>query len=141
MHIRLAAIALSAVTMAFACTPVVHTSAVATAPAAAPSTGPVRVSAMIVPRGVPQLGIVQAHSDQTDITQIMPSLVKQVADLGGNYLKIDDITTTYGMQTRSRTENYSCGTSKYPRTCTRTVTETVEVPTTRILGRAYRTAT
>jgi hypothetical protein len=139
MRTWLAGLAIGVAALAPACTPPVYTSAVATAPAAGASVAPVRITAMIVPERAIQLGIVQSHSDQTDITQIMPALVTQVAQLGGDMLKVDDVTTTYSMQTRTRSESYSCGSTKSPSTCSRTVTETVEVPTTRILGRALKT--
>jgi hypothetical protein len=91
----------------------------------------------MVPSNARELGVVQAHSDQTDITRLMPEFVSRVASLGGNFGKIDDITTTYEMRTVTTTQSYSCGSVNAPRSCMRTVTSTVEVPTTRVLGRAF----
>ncbi len=98
----------------------------------------VRVSALAVPEGATELGIVQAHVIQGSIEDAMPEFREQVAELGGDFGKVSDVTTKFEMQTRTRTETYNCGTSDKPRSCTRTVTEVVEVSTTRILGKAYR---
>jgi hypothetical protein len=120
------------------CEPPVVSSAV---PSSAAQLGapvrPVMLSSLGVPPGARELGLVQAHSNQTDIRKIMPEFVARVASLGGNFGKVDDITTSYEMQTVTTTQSYSCGTPNAPNTCTRVVTSQVEVPTTRVLGRAF----
>ena len=123
-----------------ACAPAVISSAVPTAPGLAVPGRPVVLSSLRVPPNARELGIVQAHSNQTDIQRIVPEFVGKVAALGGNYGKIDDVTTTYQMRTTTSVQSYSCGTANAPMTCTRTVTTTVEVPTTRVLGRAFEVA-
>lgn len=98
----------------------------------------VRVSALTVPEGASELGIVQAHTIQGSIEDAMPEFRTQVARLGGDFGKVTDVTTHFELKTQTRTETYNCGTSDKPSTCTRMVTEQVEVATTRILGKAYR---
>jgi len=126
-----------------ACGPQVEGHAVAThtpVDAAHIDASQVRVSAVAIPVGATELGIVQAHTVQGSIEDAAPEFAKQVALLGGDFGKINDVGTKFEMTTRTRTESYSCGTSTSPRTCTRTVTETVELATTRIIGMAYRMA-
>lgn len=98
----------------------------------------VRISALVVPSGAEELGIVQAHTAGGTIEDAMPEFRAQVAGLGGDFGKVNDITTKFEIQTRTRNETYNCGTSDKPRSCTRTVTENAEIATTRILGKAYR---
>lgn len=98
----------------------------------------VSLSAVSVPEGASELGIVQAHTVQGSIEDAVPEFRKQVAELGGDFGKIDDVATKFETETRTRTESYSCGTVNSPRSCSRTVTETVELATTRIIGKAYR---
>ena len=124
-----------------ACGPHVEGHAVATRSAADAKhvdASQVRVSAVGVPEGAAEVGIVQAHTIQGSIEDAMPEFREQVAQLGGDFGKINDIATSFEMQTRTRTESYNCGTSDKPRSCTRTVTERVELATTRIIGKAYR---
>lgn len=98
----------------------------------------VRLSAVSVPEGASELGIVQAHTVQGSIEDAVPEFRNQVAQLGGDFGKIDNVATKFETYTQTRTESYSCGTVNSPRTCTRTVTETREAETTRIIGKAYR---
>jgi hypothetical protein len=98
----------------------------------------VRVSVVTIPEGAAELGIVQAHVIQGSIEDAIPEFRQQVARLGGDFGKIDDVTTSFEMQSQTSTESYNCGTSDKPRTCTRTVTRQVELATTRIIGKAYR---
>lgn len=140
MSRRLAPSGLLLLVAGAACAPAVVSSAVATAPGLAVPGRPVMLSSLHVPPNARELGIVQAHSNQTDIQRIVPEFVGQVAALGGNYGKIDDVTTTYQMRTTTSLQSYSCGTPNAPMTCTRSVTTTVEVPTTRVLGRAFEVA-
>jgi hypothetical protein len=124
------------------CGPYVEGSAVVTAHSAGDAkfvdASAVRISALTVPPGASELGIVQAHVVQGSIEDAMPEFRAQVARLGGDFGKVTDVSTTFEMQQRTRTESYNCGSSDKPSTCTRSVTESVEVSTTRILGKAYR---
>jgi hypothetical protein len=129
---------LALATAVAACQPPVISSAVPTSPGQAPiSLRPVMLSSLTVPPNARELGVVQAHSDQADISRLMPEFVSRVAGLGGNFGKIDDITTSYEMRSVTSTQSYSCGTASAPRSCSRVVTSVVEVPTTRVLGRAF----
>lgn len=98
----------------------------------------VRVSALAIPQGAAEVGIVQARVTGGNIEDAMPEFRAQVARLGGNFGKLDEVRTKFEMQTRTSTETYSCGTADKPRSCTRSVTRTVEVSTTSLLGKAYR---
>ena len=123
---------------AVGCEPRVVSSAVPTSAARlGQPPRPVWLSSLAVPPQARELGVVQAHSDQTDIRRIVPEFVARVSALGGNFGKIDDITTTYEFHTVTSHQTYSCGSVNAPRTCSRTVTSQVEVPTTRVLGRAF----
>lgn len=99
--------------------------------------GRVVVHATRVPENAVQLGIVEAHGNIVDIEQVMPEFANRVAKLGGNYGKVDDITTKFEVRSEARSYTYSCGDYKSPRTCTGTRMQTVEYATTTILGRAY----
>lgn len=115
----------------------IQSSSVATGPAANAYSGRVTVRATSIPDRAVQLGIVEAHGNVVEVDKVMPEFVNRVAKLGGNYGKVDDIRTKFELSTQSKTESYSCGTYKSPRTCTRSVTKTVEHATTTILGRAF----
>lgn len=124
-----------------ACGPHVEGHAVATRTAADGryiDASAVRVSVLQVPAGAGELGIVQAHTVGGSIEDAMPEFREQVASLGGDFGKVNEVSTSFEMTMRTRTESYNCGTSDKPRNCTRTVMEQVELATTRILGKAYR---
>ncbi len=112
-------------------------SAVATDPSAAPYVGKVRVVALWEPTGMKQVGIVEA-STQKKLPELIAEFSRQTAKVGGSLGKVDSMRTKFELVTRSRVESYSCGTTAAPRTCTRHVTETVEIATTTAVGRAFR---
>jgi hypothetical protein len=129
--------------MLAACGPHVEGHAVATHSAADAKhidASLVRISALSVPEGASELGIVQAHTVDGSIEDAVPAFREQVAQLGGDFGKINEVGTKFELETRTRTESYNCGTSDKPRTCSRNVTETVELATTRLVGKAYRLA-
>lgn len=124
-----------------ACEPYVEGHAVATHTAAdAPHVDAtaVQLSALTVPEGAAELGIVQAHVIQGSIEDAIPEFRAQVARLGGDFGNITDVSTQFELKTQTSTETYNCGSSDKPSSCTRTVTRQVEVATTRVLGKAYR---
>lgn len=82
-----------------------------------------------------QVGIVEAHGSPNEFEGIFERFKREVANLGGDLGKIDEIKTKFEMVTETYTYSYSCGKS----TCTGTSTRTVEKPTTGVVGRAYRT--
>jgi hypothetical protein len=117
-----------------ACT-TVHGSAVATtATPQAPYTGPVRFSALYVPPGSVQLGLVQA-SGTGELQELLDELRRQTATLGGNWTIVDRLSTKFELRSVPVTTTTPCGTS----TCTTTTMQTTEVGTTQVLGRALRT--
>jgi hypothetical protein len=117
-----------------ACT-TVHGSAIATtATPQAPYAGPVRFSALYVPPGSVQLGLVQA-SGTGELQELLDELRRQTAALGGNWTIVDRLSTTFELQTVPITTTTKCGTT----TCTTTRMQTTEVGTTQLLGRALRT--
>lgn len=128
-----------------ACQPTVEGSAVPNSPAGIgsasnlPPSTVVILSAVNIPPGATDLGVVQAHSPNGTIDLIIPEFVNQVMRLGGNFGKIDDVSTRFETITYPVTHTYSCGTATAPMTCTSTTMQTREVATTRILGRAFRT--
>jgi hypothetical protein len=134
----LAGLTLVLAALSFGCSRV-GSSSVQTGPAQhAPHAGPVRVMATIIPPGAQELGAVQAYGHGKGLADILPAFQKEVAKLGGNWGKVDSMVTKFTMQTRTRQESYQCGSANTPQTCTRMVTEQVEVATTTIMGRAYR---
>jgi hypothetical protein len=113
----------------------VHGSAVATTTAPqAPYAGPVRFSALYVPPGSVQLGLVQA-SGTGELQELLDELRRQTATLGGNWTIVDRLSTKFELRSVPVTTTTPCGTS----TCTTTTMQTTEVGTTQVLGRALRT--
>jgi hypothetical protein len=126
-----------------ACGPRVYGSSVATAPsaldrkAAIHPASPIALGATTIPPNATEVGTVQAASDDGRIDSVLPELLRQIAKLGGNFGKIDDVTTQFEVHMIPMTHTYSCGTASAPATCTSTTIQEVEVATTRILGRAF----
>jgi hypothetical protein len=129
----------------------VSSSGVSTSARLAPSTLPVIVSATQDPPNATQLGIVEAHGPRPPSTleEIVIGFTSRVADLGGDYGRIDSFATRF--ETVSETYTYECGTTQtvgvsadgtpltmyVPMTCTG-ITE-VEVGTLTLTGRAFKT--
>lgn len=111
-------------------------SGVRTGGALAPYEGKVTIRASEVPPGAREVGVAQSYGPAT-IDELIPKFAERVAQLGGNFGKIDDIKTKFEMSTQTSNESYSCGTPSAPRTCYRTVSRQVEVATTTIVGRAF----
>lgn len=117
----------------------VTSSAIATGAPVGEYGGAVRFSATVEPPAVAQVGIVQAAGRDVLVSEIMPDLARRARELGADYVKIDGVSSRFELETVSRMESYSCGTVQAPQTCTRTVSQTVEVMTTTINGRAFAT--
>jgi hypothetical protein len=97
----------------------------------------VRVS-VLEPEDAEPLGIIQVYRhDAASIEELMPEFVEAAARAGGNYAKIDDLGVRFSETEETSTKSYECGTAELPRTCTETHTETVEVATLQVLGRAF----
>lgn len=103
----------------------------------APHRGPVAVSATRDPPEGEELGAVEA-SGVTTIEEIVPEFMARVAQLGGNYARIDRIATRFEWVLRPVTRTYQCGTYRFPSYCTSTYYQNEEVPTLRATGRAFR---
>ncbi len=116
----------------------VQTSALPTSPfRLAPHRGRVAVSLTRDPPAGVELGRVEASTAGT-VEDLVPELVERVADLGGDYARIDEITTRFEWQWRPVTSSYNCGTFRFPMSCTRTYMVSEEVATLRASGRAFR---
>lgn len=115
----------------------VRSSGTATGRAAPPNAGEVVVRATDVPEGALQVGVAQAYGTES-IELLVPAFAKRVGALGGNFGKIDDITTKFETRTWTESYTYSCGTQQAPRQCTGTRTKSGEVATTTVVGRAFR---
>lgn len=120
-----------------ACRPPVESSAVVTGPAAEEHGGSVVVRASDVPPGARQVGVVEAHG-MTTIDRLVPELASRAAKLGANFVKVDDISTKFEILTHPESYQYRCGTQSSPRQCTGTRTQSDEVATTSVTGRAFR---
>lgn len=98
------------------------------------------VSATAGPQGAQQVAIVETHGN---CDEGMPALLAgfrgEVARDGGNFGKVDAMRTRFEIVQTTRTQTYDCGTSQVRRTCSRLVTDYVEVGTTTVMGRAFRT--
>jgi hypothetical protein len=117
----------------------VRSSGVATGVRADSYSGAMRVSATVEPPGVAQVAVVQASGVNVLIAEIVPELMARARRHGGDFVKIDDIRSSFEVQARSQMQTYGCGTPRAPRTCTRVVTTQEEVMTTTITGRAFAT--
>lgn len=120
----------------------VSSSSISTVPGAQQlvSAEQVVVSATYVPEAAEQVAIVETNGHSNEgAPALIAGFRAEVARVGGTFGKIDTMRTRFEMVQTTRTESYSCGTTQAPRTCTRTVTQDVEVGTTTVLGRAFRT--
>lgn len=104
-----------------------------------PNRGYVTIKATVVPPGAVEIGTVETYGNDKKLSDLVPKFAAEVAKMGGNFGKIDSIRTKFETHIESRMESYSCGTAQAPRTCTRNVSTPVEVATTTIMGRAFRT--
>jgi hypothetical protein len=95
------------------------------------------VSAMSIPPQAIQLGTVQASGIET-IDGLMPKFMEEVARIGGNFGKVDLVSTSFDMRTYMESYTYNCGAGGQFRQCHGMRSRTGEVATTRILGRAFR---
>ena len=100
--------------------------------------GHVSVVSLGEPAGV-QVGIIQTTAGVgEELTEVMDAFAAEAGRAGGDIAKVDRMNVTYEWVTRMVTQTYSCGTSQAPRTCTRTVPQTMEVGTLSVTGRAFR---
>ena len=105
----------------------------------APHRGRVAVSLTRDPPAGVELGRVEATT-YASVDDLVPEFVERVAGLGGDYARIDELSTRYEWQWRPVTSTYNCGSFRYPVTCTRSYMVHEEVATLRAAGRAFRTA-
>src|SRR5262245_52281348 len=117
------------------------TSLVRTGPARAPAA-PDHVQVSVrEPEGAEPLGIIQAYrADAESVEDLVPEFARAAARAGGNYAKIDALGVKFEETEETRTVSYECGTAEQPRTCKETRTDTVEVATLQVLGRAFHLA-
>lgn len=106
--------------------------------AGAPFRGDVRVYATYVPPGAQAVGVVEVSSVD-ELEQAVAAFKQRVAELGGDLGVVDRYSHSFEIVTSSRTESYSCGTQQSPRTCSRSVTDSHEVTTLHLSGRAMIT--
>ncbi|MFW6067650.1 MAG: hypothetical protein ACOC97_04870 [Myxococcota bacterium] len=104
----------------------------------APHQGAVTVQATQVPPQAEELAVVQTRGHNVELSDLVPDFAREVAKVGGNFGKVDKIRTKFEVTQQNRQETYQCGTQDAPQTCTRTVTDQVEIATTTITGRAFR---
>ncbi|MBK8171099.1 MAG: hypothetical protein IPK60_12245 [Sandaracinaceae bacterium] len=113
----------------------VQSSAIRTGPSRAANAGPVSLTAMELPIGATQVGIVVVRGRGT-IEELAPLFKQRVAELGGNRGLIDRISTRYDSQTTWVNEMYPCG-FRMQTTCTRVVPRLDEYSTLEMSGRAF----
>ena len=95
--------------------------------------GLVRVASVQPQRGS-EVGIITVESVET-LVQAVEELKRRTAELGGDLAIVDRYTTSYHMETRTSTQTYQCGRSS----CTRQVTQQVQVEVLHLQGRAFTT--
>jgi hypothetical protein len=104
-------------------------------------SGPVAVSFSREPAGGRELAIVQVYRVQAGaIERLVPEMRRAAADVGADFVKVDQVRTRFDEHEESRSNSYECGTNGESKTCTDTTTETVHEATTQLLGRAFRVA-
>lgn len=128
-----------ALALSAACSSVRSTSVATGASSEAVHPSQVAIAATFVPPEATQVAVVETHGNVAEgLAVIMEGFRAEVGARGGNFGKVDSMRTRFEMQTVTRTESYSCGTSTAPRTCSRTVNQVVEVGTMTVVGRAFR---
>lgn len=125
--------------MSLGCSSVRSTSVATGVSGQAVDASQVAIAATFVPEGATQVAVVETHGNVDEgLAVIMEGFRAEVGARGGNFGKVDSMRTRFEMQTVSRTESYSCGTTSAPRTCSRQVNQVVEVGTMTVVGRAFR---
>ena len=94
---------------------------------------------MVARKNATEIGIIEA-SGAPRIEQLIAEFAGQAASVGGDIAKVDSVETGFEMETQSRQDSYSCGTTAQPRTCYRTVYSEVEVATMKVVGRAFKSS-
>ncbi|XXY54288.1 tetratricopeptide repeat protein [Sorangium sp. So ce269] len=126
---RRVAAALAALLALTGCSPPITCTVTRTTSVVRPPSPPgqVTVSSIRVPEeAAVQLGVVWAQSEErTPIEELMQELVKSTAAIGGNFLKIDHISTQFSVETHDVT------------VFIRKNKENVQTEITQILGRVY----
>lgn len=120
----------------------VSSSSIATGPARgqAVSAAEVEIAATWVPEGAAQVAIIETHGNFNEgLEELMLGFRGEVAAAGGTFGKVDTMRTRFEIVQQTQMQTYNCGTSSNPQTCTRQVTNNVEVGTTTIMGRAFLT--
>jgi len=95
--------------------------------------GIVRVTSLQPQRGS-EVGIITVESVET-LVEAIEALKQRAAELGGDVAIVDRYTTSYHMETRTSTQSYQCGRT----TCSRQVTQQVQVEVLHLQGRAFIT--
>lgn len=137
---RAAAITALLAVGAFGCSSV-GGSAVRTGPVQLPQySGPVAVyAAQPPPADAVDLGVVEVHGSlhEGEVGQLLPELVRRVAEIGGNIAVVEGIRARFDMVARNQVETfyYSCGLN-YTCAGTRVYTINDEVMTVSMFGRA-----
>ncbi|MCA9533624.1 MAG: hypothetical protein KC593_08100 [Myxococcales bacterium] len=127
------------VALMLGCSSVRSTSIATGATGPAVDAAQVAVAATYIPEGATEIAIVETHGNVNEgLDELLLAFRTEVGAQGGNFGKVDSMRTRFEMQTVTRTETYSCGTSTTPQTCSRIVTQQVEVGVTTIVGRAFR---
>lgn len=122
---------------AAACSPVRSSAVPTTAWRLAPHRGPVAVSATRDPAEGVLLGTVEASGPST-IDEVLPEFVSRVAQLGGDFARVDEVRTRFEWVQRPVMQQYNCGSFRFPMMCTRQFMQSDEVATLLVRGRAFR---
>jgi hypothetical protein len=97
----------------------------------------VAVSATRDPVSATEIGVIEASGSAT-IDDVMEEFVERVAQMGGNYARVDRFSTNFDWVVRPVTQNYNCGSMSYPATCQQTNWQQNQVTSVRVVGRAFR---
>ena len=114
----------------------VSSSAIVTGVRYLPNTGPVGFSALQVPAGASEVGIVQAVGTAT-IVELVPEFIQRAAVIGGNFALLESVRTRFETVARPYSYSYRCG-YRSRNTCWRQGFRSHEIAYTELVGRAFR---
>jgi len=130
---------IAALAMSLGCSSVRSTSVATGAGGQAVDPSHVAIAATFVPEGATQVAVVETHGNVTEgLAVVLEGFRAEVGARGGNFGKVDSMRTRFELQTVTQMQSYACGTPNAPQTCSRMVTQQVEVGVLTVVGRAYR---
>jgi hypothetical protein len=130
---------IAAMAMSLGCSSVRSTSVATGAAGQAVDPSRVAIAATFVPPGATQVAVVETHGNLGEgLDAVLLGFRTEVGARGGDFGKVDSMRTRFEMQTVTSMQSYACGSPSAPQTCSRMVTQQVEVGILTVVGRAFR---